>query len=73
MVLRSDETHPVAETPTESTGCFAFNSLATSAIAAVSAAPPALGVSRRAVSITFPDSSTTPPKTLVPPTSTPIV
>ena len=49
MVLRSDETHPAADTPTDSTGNWAFNSLATSAIAAVSAAPPSLGVSRLAV------------------------
>ena len=73
MVLRSDETNPAAETPTESMVNSLINSLATSAIAWVSAAPPSRGVSRRAVLTTVPNSSTTPPRTFVPPTSTPIV
>ena len=73
IVLRSDETNPAAETPTESIVNCAINSCATSAIAWVSAGPPSRGVSRLAVLTTDPNSSTTPPRTFVPPTSTPIV
>ena len=43
------------------------------AIVLVSSFPPSRGVSRREVAKTFPDASTTPPSTLVPPTSTPTV
>jgi len=40
---------------------------------AISSFPPEAGVARRAESIIFPVESTTPPKTLVPPISMPIV
>ena len=73
IVCRSDETNPAAETPIDWTEYSAINSLATSAIAWFSNAPPSRGVSRRALLSTLPDSSTTPPRTFVPPTSTPIV
>ena len=71
IVLRSDEIKPAAETPTASTSNSCIKSCATSAIVFVSAAPPSRGVSRRAVFTIEPLSSTTPPKTLVPPTSMP--
>ena len=73
IVLRSEETKPAAETPTEETSYWAINSFAVSAIVCVNAAPPCRGVSLRAVATIFPVSSTTPPRTFVPPTSIPIV
>ena len=73
IVFRSDETNPAAETPTDETWYFSKSSFATSAIVCVNALPPWRGVSFLAVVKTFPVSSTTPPRTLVPPTSIPIV
>ena len=73
MVFRSDDTNPAADTPTETTSNFSINSFAVSAIVRVKATPPWRGVSFRAVARIFPFSSTTPPRTLVPPTSIPIV
>ena len=73
IVLRSDETNPAAETPIAAIVCSDISSIAVSAIVWVNALPPWRGVSLRAVAIIFPFSSTTPPKTFVPPTSMPIV
>ena len=72
IVWRSDEIKPAAETPIESTGYLLNNSVATSAIVWVSTLPPSRGVSRRAVARISPVGETTPPRTLVPPTSMPM-
>ena len=73
IVFRSDEINPAADTPIASLSNSRPNSFATSAIAWVRARPPSRGVSRRAVARISPVVLTTPPRTLVPPTSMPMV
>ena len=73
MVLRSEETKPAADKPMLSTANSSRSSLATSAMVSIKCVPPSRGVSLLALLRTFPFSSTTPPRTLVPPISIPIV
>ena len=72
-VWRSDETSVAAEIPTLVTSYFPASSRMTSEIVEVKALPPLLGVSRRVLSKISPAKFTTPPRTLVPPISTPIL
>src|SRR5204863_118104 len=65
--------HPAAPIPTASTGYAAASSWITSTIIRWTCETSSAGVSRRALARTLPSASTTPPATLVPPTSTPIV
>ena len=73
IVCRSDETNPAAEIPRLVAGYRDNSSLATPMMVLVRELPPAFGVSSRWVANMVPCASTTPPKTLVPPMSIPML